>query len=244
MGLIANGYAAGPNPVRIGKSATLLLNQQTLLSQCRVGSQYYGFPMGRSPLIAIIPPIKAGGMAMKSKGSSAVALNLFATFTSPVSSAGEGSVTCNFYATRSGTLLIEVVASAALAMTGRGRAVTSIQIGRDPTPEDIVGELLATTLGGVSIATILSVLSTAVPAILEDTGTTLPAQISGISGGGGSDPETVAEAVRTELAVELARIDVPISSLETDTDAVARAEAIFEGVKKASLSIPVSGDLP
>jgi hypothetical protein len=102
-----------------------------------------------------------------------------------------------------------------------------------------------------------------ISAILVDTGTTLPAQIAALpapldagetqsaaaaaltayDAATGGDVAAVPAEVRDELAVELARIDVAISTRQSDADALARATTINDGVKQASLLIPHTGNI-
>lgn len=105
--------------------------------------------------------------------------------------------------------------------------------------------------------------NTSIAAILVDTGTTLPAQIAALpapldagetqaaaaaaltayDAATGGDVAAVPAEVRDEIADELARIDVAISTRQSDADALARATTINDGVKQASLLIPHTGDV-
>lgn len=105
--------------------------------------------------------------------------------------------------------------------------------------------------------------NTSIAAILVDTGTTLPAQIAALpapldagetqaaaaaaltayDAATGGDVAAVPAEVRDEIADELARIDVAISTRQSDADALARATTINDGVKQASLLIPHTGNI-
>jgi hypothetical protein len=145
---------------------------------------------------------------------------------------------------------------------------TAAAVAAIPTTPLLASDARLNTLD-VAISTRLAAAAYTAPdnasisAILVDTGTTLPAQIAALpapldagetqaaaaaaltayDAATGGDVAAVPAEVRDELTVELARIDVAISTRQSDTAALARATTINDGVKQASLLIPHTGNI-
>lgn len=81
-----------------------------------------------------------------------------------------------------------------------------------------------------NLAMVAGYLDTEIAAILEDTGTTIPAQVSALN-------NLSAGGVRTELATELARIDVAISTRGTGTGTALDAAGVRSAVGLATASL-------
>ncbi len=232
-----------------------------------------GFPDGNLAPGSIVMPQVAGGMASRRgiKGQGGMTGDVAGGINATADLVGAGDITSASASmivsmvaaiTGAGTLTtanISALATAAASLTGSGDITSAVRSALANAEATLAGggtvtSAVVTALGSLSadirvtgdLLTTANVGSAVWSYVVDGAITAeqaLQILMDALSGGVPTEAE-IASAVRSNLAVELARVDVAVSTRESKANARSKQTVINEGVQKASLVIPHTEDLP
>lgn len=176
MGLINNGRLAGNSPLILANAVGVRpkLDGRTILLQTGT-SQYFGIGVGLPPGKALSPAIKPGGIASRVRAGATTSAPFFATNTRTGSADGVAGSTANFFAHAQRTGSATGVGALSVSMVGRGVTSATLNIGAQPSPEAIAGEIMATIVDdGYNLREVLRIMSAALAGKVSGAGSNAP----------------------------------------------------------------------